>query len=331
MRTRSRDLLKCLSQIDPTRVDPAPRKGSSRYHSILGAAMHTHQDPEQMTPAGPPAVRAHWRRNFAIAAAVLVAAVAATLGAVLPQLGQPAAYAEVIRTAAQGLVGATTVRGTTSQDTYRQYEDDRIATSSVTGTFAVEGANRQTTLTYQNDGELLGPATFTSIGNTLWFQLPSTDGSPSVTRPVARSDDYPEYRIPLSEAARSLLEAVLADASVSFVGTETVREQAAAHYRLGPTKGWSDSIDQLSSSVKRWFGIDDTPSTDYTEIVVDVWVSDGVLFRLRVEDISRFPGPYSVTDGEGHRTDLPTQTRSVVTNEYYDYGVDFHIEPPSES
>ncbi len=321
MSDRSDNLLECLSEIDPTRTDPEPAKGSRRYHSILEAAMSTAQDPGSTAPAHRPPARLRFRQRLLVAAAavVVVAAVAVAIVLAQPQhsLTPQAALAE----AATNLGNATTLRGTRVERDYSCIQSGELSTSEWTTTLAVDGDYIQVI-----EGDT--PAGYSSSDYSSFVM---GEGHMWGTKPDGTTSElsYPEEErlAPFAEASRTILEAALADASVVEVASEEVRDQPATHYRLDQvdTMGGSGPLAQLPKSVLGWFGLE-RAGAEHERFTVDVWVSDGVIVRWTIDQMLENPEDSAPDDW---LTNNAGDFRTLTTLDLYDYGADVHVEPPT--
>jgi hypothetical protein len=290
--------LKRLSRMDPAQVDSEPTKGSDRYHSILEAAMHTVQDPNLTAAADRPAARPHWKRRlvFAAAAAVVVGAVA--VGIVLLQPGRSVSPAAAVAAAATNLGEMTTLRGAMVREASLLGEGDELV-DSTSSTIEVDGVNVRVESTTTTGEEAPFSTSFTVIGDQMWET--SYDGT---TTSSTLSPNPDERLAPFAQASEAVLKAALTDASVVKMGSESVRDRQAIHYHIGPADSWQGALTRLSPSVLAWFELE----AIYPETAVDVWVSDGMIVRIVVED-----------------------NQVTATLEFYDFGADIHIEPPAGS
>jgi hypothetical protein len=315
-------LLKRLASIDPTRIDTEPHKGSSRYNSILEAAMNTGQDTHQTDYTAKPATRSHWRSRLAIAAAATVVIAAVTSGIVLSRVGQPVAYAEVIQAAATNLGQATTLRSTLTSrfSLYSANGDPRDKLD--TYTMEVEGTSLKATITEKWENAEPETFTLTIIGDRGWQAGP--DGSvTSDTLPTV-----PEARLaPFTEASKALLDTVVAGAGISDLGKETVRDRPSTHYRLDPTSTTKARLAALPKPVLNWFFLTYVGLENVT-VVVDVWVADGQIVRVAVDEKRRDELKFDPATNDWE-ADVEGDAHTTTIVEFYDYGADIHVVPPS--
>jgi hypothetical protein len=139
--------------------------------------------------------------------------------------------------------------------------------------------------------------TVTVIGSTRWEEH---DGK------VTKSDSPPEENnAPFPQASEAVVKAALTGSDVTDLGTETVRGHDAQHYRIKLTSRSTAALQALDPSALSRFEL------EYPDGVVglDVWVADDLIHRIAVRS--------DWESGEGS------------TIEFYDFGADITIRPPS--
>ena len=101
------------------------------------------------------------------------------------------------------------------------------------------------------------------------------------------------------------MKAALTGSDVTDLGTETVRGHDAQHYRIKLTSRSTPALQALDPSALSRFEL------EYPDGVVglDVWVADDLIHRIAVRS--------DWESGEGS------------TIEFYDFGADITIRPPS--
>lgn len=133
----------------------------------------------------------------------------------------------------------------------------------------------------------------TSIGSTVW-----ESGEPM------RTDVPPEERnAPYQTSSEAVVKAALTGSQVTDLGEEEVRGAVADHYRIGLTPRSIEAISALTPSQVAQFEL------EYPQDVtaIDVWVDDDLIRRIDVRST--------------------TQGRSTI--EFYDFGADITIRPPT--
>jgi hypothetical protein len=323
MSDRSDSLLERLSQIDPTRTDPGPAKGARRYHSILEAAMRTAKNPDPTAATDRRPARLHFKQRLLVAAAAAVVVAGVAVAIVLAQPQGALTSAEAVSAAATSLGDATTLRGTLVNQFSSCDEGGKLNNSESTNTFVMDGDYIQMIMTDEPPGYSSSDYSSIIVG----------EGHKWGIRPDGTTSELPypeELRLaPFTEASRAFLEAALADASVVNVGSETVRDRPATHYRLGQVNapGGSGPLAQLPKSVLSWFCLE-SAGAENERTTVDVWVSDEVIVRYAIDQISENPDDSADDDW---LTNNAGDFRKTTTFELYDYGADVHVEPPAPS
>jgi hypothetical protein len=135
-----------------------------------------------------------------------------------------------------------------------------------------------------------------TIGDQQW--------SDEDAEPMTVPDDL--RNVPFPEASEAVLDAALEGATVTVLGDEDVRGVEATHYRIELGASGVAALSALAPNQVAMFEL------EYVEAVtsLDVWVADDLIRRIR------------------HTSDA-SQGNPEVTIEFYDFGADITIEPPS--
>lgn len=293
-------VLVALAALDPGLADAPPARGSARHHSILEHAMTitsttTTTVPDHERPAGMDptrAIRSPRRRLALLAAAAALLAVIVGAVVVLEPWRQatPASARQVLRSAATATGDVASLRAAGTYD---------LGTGVVIKmTSEIDGADYSSTFrsTGLPDADPGGDST-TRIGDTRW----ETDGGRTTKRTVPPE----EGNAPFPESSEAVVKAALVGSKVTDLGIEDVRSQEVTHYRIQLTPASTEALAKLTPSQLARFEL------EYPQDVasLDVWVADDLIRRISVR-----------SDSEGVGTS---------TIEFYDFGSDITIRPPS--
>jgi outer membrane lipoprotein-sorting protein len=275
-----------LQPLDPANQAAEPRRGSIRYESILEAAMLTtdHHISE-------PTFRARRRRpRFAHLGAAGAAAAIVVIGLVIVRPAGEVAPAAAITTAADALGDVDSFRST-------------FVSAAPDGTIEEASAEfdggRVRIVSHDDDEELIT----TVIGSRLWETTP--EGTTMVS---SEQDDRPA---PFPASCEAVLNAALDGAAVQELGTEQIDGADARHLRLELSDESRAALFALPPSELAWFDLEGPGSVE----VIDVWVAEGLIRRLRIE--------HAVQD------DGSTYGGETETIDFFDFGADITIEPPT--
>lgn len=259
------ELLRALTDADPTRLDQPPAKGSERYLSILEVAMRketAHETVESSPRKG--GARSHLRlipRPALVAAAVLLIALLAATIVVLRPGNEANAFATV-QAAAVKTGKVERLRATLSIE----YVD---GSSSITqGEMNGQDA-RIDTRSLSTDGSAFLES-IVVIGDQMWEA--EDNGDPITITPGERL-------APFANSCEAIMGAALETKAVSTEGSESIRDVSAKHYGIVLDSASRAALAKLSPGELAWFEL------EYPEDVnrLDVWVADGLVHRLVVE------------------------------------------------
>ncbi len=293
-----------LTRLDPVRTDPAPRRGSTRYESILETAMNTANVPIPMTesqglpdPASPVIAfeesstrrrgprRPRRSRRFVLTGAAAAAVLAAVAVVALGSNEQPSAAATVAE-AATNTGEITRLRARLT----RQIGDEPKSIS----TAEIDGSNLR--INYAGDD---GPTVMTIVGDTVW----ETVADETTSQPY---DEIAQGRLaPFGSSSEAVVRAALHQSEVEAIGPERVGGVDATRYRIRPSTATRAALSDLTPAVLGWFELEHPEQV--TEI--DVWVTDDLIHRIQV------------TSDAG-------DTVGSATIDFYDFGADITITPP---
>lgn len=272
-------LMDLLATLDPTCTDSPPAQGSFRYASIQEKAMRS---------------RAPSRgRGVFVAAAAAVAVAVVAFGVLQPAGRQDASAA--VRAAAVN----TGEFGSLRAELNVVYADGR----SLVGTAEVDGPDMHIdTLERSYDGVVSHRESYTVFGDTIWTTIEGVTTSEPI-RPNDRLD-------PFAEASEAVVIAALKGSEVSDLGTESLGDLQANHYRIMVDDASRAALGALPPSTLAWLEL------EYPEQVtmVDLWVSDGLIRQVRVESEECAPA---------------CSVSSTSTTELFDFNADITIEPPA--
>lgn len=290
-----------LAALDPTLADMAPVPGSSRYRQLLERAMTT-TDPiadEALDPATtdePPAATAGGakrtlRPDWRWIGAVAAVVVAMAGVVVVLQPDRPVEPAAAVAAAA---VKTGDVRTLRVQAVYTA-EDGRRTTVDAD----LDGGDALIRYRSPDSTEAQGPteSAITAIGSTVW----EMEGD----RVVSKRTDVPqaERNEPYQRSSEAVVEAALTGSEVTDLGREAVRGSDATHYRISLTDASIAAISALPASQTAQFEL------EYPQAITsfDVWVDDALIRRI----------------------DLRSSTQGRSTIEFYDFGADITVIPPT--
>lgn len=294
-----------LAALDPAIIDTPPAPGSTRHRQILEQAMTTDPTPDRSLDPTAPTSSAEQdpttstdderaqpnrvRRRW-IGVAAAAAVVIAIVGVVvLIQPDRQLTPAAALSAAADNTGDVTTLRVHADYE----YADARksILDVDIDGT---DYASRQRVL----NGPPQEPSVFirVGIGSTTW----DTQGD----RILKRTDVPSSQRnAAYPTSSRAVVEAALTGSTVTDLGRSPVRGTDADHYRIGLTQRSIEAIEALPASQTAQFEV------EYPQEITgfDVWVDDGLIRRI----------------------DLRSSTQGRSTIDFYDFGADITILPPT--
>lgn len=295
-------LLQRLAALDPTGIDATPTPGSSRHTEILERAMTPTRPDEDLRsldlPSDGPVDRSTRGRRPRILAAAGIAAIVLAVVGVLVTLEPDR---ELTPAAAVTEAADRTGDELTLRSEYRQ--DDDQGGLTVIRTEHHGGDVRRRFSRIDADGvehtDVGGDEVTVYIGDTGWI----VDGG-EITEVPAPAD---ERNAPYAVSSAAIIDAAATESTVTEVGEEDVRGAATTHYRIRLDDAAIRRLSALPTNQRSGFEL------EYPDNVrsLDVWISDGYLRRIRV--IQDFEGP----DSPG------------TTVEFYDFGADITIEPPT--
>lgn len=293
---RDQILLDALAALDPTAADSPPVPGSTRYLSMLENAMTRTTD---LVPTDDPTsednrvTRTRRPRGLAIALAA-AAVVALIVGIVVVGPGSdpaPASAAEALAQAAETTGDATTLR---AEATYERPDSTSRLTVDVDGTdFRME------THSTNADGHEERARTVV-IGNTVWDE----DGK--------RTAPSEELNAPYAPSSEAVVNSIIDGSTLEDLGNDDVRGISARHIRATLTPTSRLALSALSPSQVAMFELEYPDDVD----TLDLWIADDLIRRIRV--------PVN----EGTDPSGEPQTK-VATIEFYDFGADITIAPPT--
>lgn len=227
-------------------------------------------------------------------AAALVLAIVGLVVVVAPD--DPPTPAEAVAAAAATTGDLTTLR---VDGTY-----EFIGGNTTRLTADVDGRDADQTTVLQFEDGRRESSRLVVLGDREWEVI---DGK-VVERPVKSE----QKNVPFPQASRAVVAAALEGSEVTDLGEDPVRGEAARHYRVGLTPTSVHALEALSPSELAAFEL------EYPGEVagLDVWVADGLIRRVRVE--SDYDRDGRMETGE-----------SVSTVEFFDFGADLEIRPPS--
>ncbi|MEJ7583321.1 MAG: hypothetical protein WKF43_04375 [Acidimicrobiales bacterium] len=291
-------LIQELAALDPVRLDRAPQPGSTRHAEILERAMPDTSTAPQHTHVGDPTpIRRRRPRRRAVfllgAAAAILAVVAA---AVVLQPDQALTPAAALTGAAENTGNALTLRS-------EYVRDDGEGGFSVVRSEHRGGDLRRAFAkigpdgTEQPAGE--GDEYLVYIGNKGWTATAGPDDA-AIVAPEERNAPY-------AESSAAIVEAAVTESTVTEVGVDDVRGVEATHYRIRLDDTVIQRLSTLRPNQLSGFELD-SPSNLSS---LDVWVADGFIRRIRVTQ------DWEAPDSPG------------TTVEFYDFGADITIAPPT--
>lgn len=292
-----RELLEALAALDPAAGDPPPPTGSSRHLAILEHAMSIDRSAPEAPSTSTTADGAQRRpRRLGALALAAAAVVAVVVGLVVVAPGtdpEPASASVALADAAEGTGDATTLRVSAV------YERPDGATKRLEA--EADGADYRirSEATYADGHE--ESETTVVIGDTVWEDGQERTGVPPEERNAA-----------FAPSSAAVVEAILDGSTLEELGEEDVRGTTARHLRATLTPRSRSALAALSPSQVAMFEL------EYPENVeaIDLWIADDLIRRIRIE----------LDQGVGE-DGAPQQ--ELVTIEFYDFGADIEIAPPS--
>lgn len=296
-------LLRELAALDPTAADAPPTTGSVRHTEILERAMTTTRSDHDLPPteAGADGRADRGRSRRWRARVLAVAAVGAVVLGTVTVLVTLEPDRELTPAAAVTEAADRTGEELTLRSEYRQDDDAgglRIVRSEHRG-----GDLRRSISAVDAEGNVRTDVDTDEvkvyIGDTGWI----VDGDEITEVDVPRD----ERNAPYAVASAAIVDAAVTESTVTEIGEEDVRGTAATHYRIRLDAAAIRRLEALPVNQRSGFEL------EYPGNVrsLDVWIGDGYLRRIRV--IQEFEGP----DSPG------------TTVEFYDFGADITIEPPT--
>ncbi|HRW39698.1 MAG: hypothetical protein KDB04_01915 [Acidimicrobiales bacterium] len=290
------ELHDALAALDPVAGDPPPPAGSTRHLAILELAMATAPTTAEAPPASTTPDRAEHRprRHLALAlAAAAVVAVVVGLVVVAPGTDpEPASASVALADAAHGTGDATTLRITAVYE--RPGSTNRLEAEA-------DGANYRirSEATYADGHE--ESATTVVIGDTVWEDGEERTGVPPEERNAA-----------FASSSAAVVEAILDGSTLEELGEEDVQGTTARHLRATLTPQSRAALAALSPSRVAMFELEYPEHVD----AIDLWIADDLIRRIQVE----------LDQGVGE-DGVEQQERATI--EFYDFGADIEITPPS--
>lgn len=294
-------LLDDLAALDPALTDPAPSSGSPRAHEILERAMTTADTDAERNPSDrldEPAERSdpHRTRRIGrrlVAAAAAAAAVLVVVGVVVVlEPDRDPTPAAALTQAAERTEEEQTLRSD-----YRWVDEDgetRILRTDHDGDDL-----RRTYLTVGPDGAAVATGRSTVyIGDREW----EIDGDEVMPIP-----DPDGHNAPYAQSSAAIVGAAVSETTVTELGEQDVRGTPATHYRIDLDAAAIGRLEDLPTNQRSAFELE-YPSNIRR---LDVWIADGHLRRIQVIQ------DYEAADSPG------------TTVEFYDFGADITIEPPT--
>lgn len=145
------------------------------------------------------------------------------------------------------------------------------------------------------DGQVTSEAIIV-VGDTMW----ETTTAGETTKSAVAPDDR---LVAFGEACEAVLNAALRAEQVTDAGADTVRGTEAKHYSIAVDSAARSALEGLSPGELAWFELE-YPNEVAT---IDVWVANGLVHRITV------------------RGEMGTST-----TDFYDFGANLTIQPPSE-
>lgn len=287
-------LLEDLGTLDPALADAPPEPGSSRYRTILEHAMTaTEANPSTDLRRFDPAPRQRTRRRrIGVAVGTIAAAVIAVTAVVVLEPGRSPAPVSAKAAVTSAASATGDVRSLRTEATYDSGGEPPTHLSG-----EIDGPDYTSTFRRPGPDGKESVSIVTVIGSTRWEEH---DGK------VTKSESPPEENnAPFPQASEAVVKAALTDSDVTDLGTETVRGRDAQHYRIKLTERSIAALQALDPSELSRFEL------EYPQGVVglDVWVADDLIHRIAARS--------DWESGEGS------------TIEFYDFGADITISPPS--
>lgn len=263
-----------LRPLDPALRDAPPAPGSPRYRAILDRAVtQKRSTASNISPAGRTAVRARSGRRawFGWVGAVTAAAASVVAVSVVVLGGSPQSASAAVLAAAERTGQATSLRMEMHLPTVDGDGIPPVRTTTILG--EVKGADFRLV---HHSAPVDDPVTVTVIGDVRYFS--SDTGTTSERIPAA------ERKAPFARAARDVVRAAADASDTEKVGTEKVRGVDTTHYRLTvkPAGGSARPVHPLADlpdTELDWFGVASFIKKAQADVVVDLWVADGLIRR----------------------------------------------------
>lgn len=286
-----------LAPLDPTLLDPPPPSGSARHHQILERAMteptiagsRTVSTGTTSVPESGRPSRSSAHRGRRLALAGVAAVVFAIVAVVV--------LAEPDRPVTPAAALANAADNTGDVTTLRVHADYVYADqTAVKLDGEADGRDFSNRIVAVDPNSGMSSSAKTKIGDTVWT---TSDGRTAKETDVSPSSRNAPYQI----SSRSVVRAALTGSEITDLGRESVRGSDATHYRIGLTQESITAMEALSPTQTAQFEL------EYPQEVTtfDVWVDDGLIRRIDLRS--------------------PTQGRSTI--EFYDFGADITITPPT--
>jgi hypothetical protein len=303
-------LIEQLITLDPVHVDRAPEPGSTRHAEILERAMQktvTATDPSDPGPSISPQptdpgdrvqIGGRWRprRRSVFLLGAVAAILAIVAGVVVFEPDRPVSPAAALSRAAENTNEALTLRS-------EYVREDGDGGFSVVRSEHRGGDVRRTFSVIEPDGsertDVEDDEFIVYIGNKGWTVNDGPDKA-TIVQPEERNAPY-------AESSAAIVEAAVSESTVTEVGVEDVRGVEATHYHVRLDDAVIRRLGTLRPNQLSAFELENTSSIRS----LDVWISDGYIRRLRVTQ------NYEAPDSSG------------TTVEFYDFGADITITPPT--
>jgi len=303
-------LIERLSALDPVLVDRAPEPSSTRHAGILERAIQRtptttdrpdhgppipprSTDPDDGAPTGDRR-RLIRRPVFLLGAAAAILAIVA--GAVVFEPDRSLSPAAALSQAAENTDEALTLRSEYVRDDgnggFRVIRSEHRG-GDIRRTFSVIKPDGTERTDYEDEEFIV------YIGNKGWTINDGPEEG-TIVKPEERNAPY-------AESSAAIVEAAVTESTVTEIGVEDVRGLEATHYRIRLDDAAISRLGALRPNQLSAFELE-SPGT---VLSLDVWIADSYIRRLRVTHNYEAPGS------------------SGTTVEFYDFGADITIPPPT--